>query len=142
MRDNMRNYSLRLSKYNISRGRYKELKALFLQYDEIKSEINRLIILPSCSFDIKLDSSVKDSTVEISVRKRAYLLSRLSIIEQSIKKASNNEKGMSNALIMGLCYNIGYERIKTKYSFIGRKEYFHARRMAFCHANEIMMSSE
>ena len=93
-------------KWYISKHRYYELKHLCLQYDELREELEACIRVSGSFCDISsLNPGEGDRTGNTAVR-RAYLSSRLEMIEQAAKEA---DLGIADYILKAVTQGYTYE---------------------------------
>lgn len=101
----MRNYPLRLDRYNISHWRYNELKAFCRQYDDMRLEADRVISLHGQDLSGMPKSTQASLTpVEAAVLRRDRYLRDIEIIEKAAEAAGGG--GWKNALINNCCRGV------------------------------------
>ena len=84
-----REYDLRLlSKYDISRHRYRELKEFCLQHDEKKSKLNQIYTLSSAPSDVPVMGGLPGRPTENKALRVQQLKADIDLVEICLKEAS------------------------------------------------------
>lgn len=124
----MREYQIRL--YDISRQRYKELKAIYQQYPEYKFKADKLLGLQGKELSDMPKGNELSNPTERQAERREYYLKRMRIIESSIMNACENDERLYRAIFQNLVYSTGYEKIRKKTRYLSEKEFYFTRRKA------------
>lgn len=127
-----REYDLRLlSKYDISRHRYRELKEFCLQYDEKKSKLNQIYTLSSAPPDIPVMGGLPGNPTENKAIRAQQLKADIELIEECLKETCGEEIGLIEFLKKNVTKeNSGYFNLgcvpcsKSKFYLTRRKFFF------------------
>ena len=124
-----REYRLRLSKYNISNAKYRELKGFCEQYDEKRQLLSRYYeIGAQVLSDMPRGSDVSDPTA-IRAERAERISSEIEMIEQSAIQADSD---IYQAIIKSVCYNIPFSYLKSVDMLpCGKDKFYESRRKFF-----------
>ncbi len=122
----MRERDLKLSEYNISREKYRELKYFCLQYPDWKHQLQTLSddMKAPIITDMPTAHNGTDSTAMLVLR-RIELAEKCALIEQTAQEVCGNTY---LALLKNVTEGLPYENI-TAYS--GRRQFYEDRRKFF-----------
>ena len=131
----MRDRTLRLDGYNISAWRYRELRALCRQYDEMKKSAAELMTKQTGAASPPRSNSVGDPVLA-AVQRREKLVHKIGMIERAARESGGG--GWFFALIQNCCRGIAFEKIPgEKKPTCSRNAYFRVRREFFYRLAEI-----
>lgn len=129
----MREYQVRV--YDISRQRYKELKAICQQYPEYKFKADKLLGLQGRELSDMPRGNELSNPTERQAERREYYLQRMNIIESSIMDACEHDEKLYKAIFQNLVHNTGYEKIRKKTRYLSEKDFYFKRRKALKNLN-------
>lgn len=126
---NMDKRDLKLSKYNISPKRYRELYYFCLQYEEMKERIESIYSLQST----KLDNNIQSNSTSDATQKKALAAEKLSkeveLIEQTAIAAGSE---IYQYLLMNVTNQVPYTYLRYDMGMpCGEKYFYKARRKFF-----------
>lgn len=127
----MREYKIKLSKYNISPGRRKELEGFCQQYYEKKAELKEIYALSSVSPDSSVKSGVPGKPTENKAMRANQLSRDIEIIDKALILACGNDVGLIEQLKRNVVLRIGFESLGyvpcgiNKFSEYRRNFYFY-----------------
>lgn len=124
----MREYAPRL--YEISRYRYKELKAICAQYPENKFKAQNALGLQGKELSDMPRGNKLSSPTEKQAERRMYYLRKNEIIDKAISQACNGDNKLEKAIFQNLVYNKGYQNLRKNMRYLTEREFFKARREA------------
>lgn len=126
----MRSRALRLEQYGISRQRQMELEHYCRQYDEWKSEKNRISLLSSPDFQaVHVQGGAKASVTENNALRLAELDDKIKTVDIALERAVDGDKGI-------ICFLRLNVTTKTTYEYLGqipcgRQKFYYYRRRFF-----------
>ena len=127
----MREYKIKLSKYNISPGRCKELEGFCQQYYEKKAELKELYALSSVSAESSVKSGVPGKPTENKAMRAQQLKRDIEIIDKALELACGFDVGLIEPVKRNVVLRIGFDSLGyvpcgiNKFSECRRKFYFY-----------------
>lgn len=123
---NVKERDLKLSEYNISREKYRELKYFCLQYPEWKHQLQTLTddVKAPIITDMPTAHNGTDSTATLVLR-RIELAEKCALIEQTAQEVCGNTY---LALLKNVTEGLPYENI---IAYSGRRKFYEDRRKFF-----------
>ncbi len=126
----MQSKALKLEKYGISKARQYELEHFCLQYNEWKSEKNKISLLGSPDFEaIHVQGGAAASKTENLAMRLAEIDEKIQLVDTALVKAVDGDKGILEFLKK-------HVTTKTTYEYLGRmpcgrKKFYQYRRRFF-----------
>lgn len=125
-----RNYDLRLSgEYNISKNRYRELKAFCMQYDEKKSELQQIYTSSAVAPEVSVKGGMPGKPTEQKAMRASKLKDEIKLIDETLSEACGEDVGIIELLkknvTLGLGFGkLGYVPCDVKTFYERRKKFF------------------
>ena len=125
-----REYDLRLlSKYDISRHRYRELKEFCLQHDEKKSKLNQIYTLSSAPSDVPVMGGLPGRPTENKALRAQQLKADIDLVEICLKEACEEDVGLLEKLTLNVTRGLGYDSLG--YVPSGARQFYRLRKKFF-----------
>lgn len=119
-------YDLRIE--GLSRYRYRELRNICRQYDEMKKKIKAMSVLSSARITAGRSTGTPADPVGEYVVDLLYWKQRVEAIEQAALQSCNGSKPMAKAILRNVVHDVSYERMPAP---CGRATFYRARKRFF-----------
>lgn len=107
-----RSYDLRLSgEYNISKNRYRELKAFCMQYDEKKSELQQIYTSSTVAPEVSVKGGMPGKPTEQKAMRASKLKDEIKLIDETLKEACGEDVGIIEPLKKNVTLGLGFEAL-------------------------------
>lgn len=119
-------YDLRIE--GLSRNRYRELRSICRQYDEMKKKISAMSVLSAARISNTRSAGTVSDPVGEYVVDLLYWKQRVEAIDRAALQACNGSKPMAKAIIKNVVHDVSYERQPAP---CGRATFYRARKRFF-----------
>lgn len=132
----MREYDIRLSQFNITPWRQRELVAYFRQYPELKKELIKMALIASPELSDSPHTSASRNPTEKCAIRRLYLLEKIENIDKAIQAIE--DKDYHEIIRQNLCYKRGLRSLQCKFPWLNCSGFYRCRRRAIVNLDYIL----
>lgn len=132
----MRDYDIKMSQFNITQWRQRELVAYFRQYPELKKELIKIAPIASPELSDSPRASTSSNPTEKCAIRRLYLLEKIENIDKAIQAIA--DKDYQEIIRQNLCYKRKLRSLQCKFPWLNCSGFYRSRRQAIVNLDYIL----